>query len=161
MILREMEFNNLLAASVHPSLRNKEERRLAREFFNYFKFFPEGEPKAYLIGAKTPAIAHWFIGEAASNLKELRKDDGSIIGNLALIIAKLFKAAFNEIRTEESIRKELSRQNHNGRPDYRGLLVIANPARVRPKNQPESIRVSNRVESIQSTKKSAPQNRER
>jgi hypothetical protein len=100
----------LLAAMVNPELRTDFERELVpQETFAHWRL-PLGE--------KTPAINHWFIGEAASKLDDYCTQDGRRIKRYDKIIAKVFNVALDDkMRTDESIRIELRRQKKDGQPE--------------------------------------------
>lgn len=120
------ESDNLHAAAIHPLLRTSKEKRIVREGSAYLAV---ADSKDYpLIGSKTPAIDHWFIGRAnsvfrkfGSQLKPEHK-----INNEAEIISHMFWVLFREPRSADSIRKELNRQKATGAPEYSWPLWIEN-----------------------------------
>jgi hypothetical protein len=101
----------LLAAMVNPQLRTDLERKLVpQEHLLVHSTLPLGE--------KTPAIDHWFMGEAASKLDKYRTQNGGKIKRYEKIIVQVFNVALNDkMRTEESIRIELRRQKKDGKPE--------------------------------------------
>jgi hypothetical protein len=114
-------------AAIHPSLRTLAEKKMAKRWLSRFGSF---EPADYpLIGPKTPAIDHWFIGQAHSRLLEFERQlsDGRKLPNKVGILTQLFEVLFKETRSPESIRKELERQKKSGVPEYSWPALIGLP----------------------------------
>ena len=112
------EFADLRAVLIHPSSRTPKERRTAKEWFS--KFGRE-ETEDYLpIGPNSSVIDHWFIGTANACLLEFESQFRARLSvkNRLSILSQLFKVLFKERRTEESIRKELKRQERTGIPRF-------------------------------------------
>ena len=112
------EFANLRAVLIHPSLRTPKERRTAKEW--YSKFASE-ETEDYLpIGPKSSEIDHWFIGTANACLIEFESQFRARLSvkNRLSILTQLFEVLFKERKTQESIRKELKRQERAGVPRF-------------------------------------------
>ncbi len=112
----------IIALTIHPRFRTPVEQRLASEANPH-------KPHRYpLIGPKTPAIDHWFIGAAATCLEKYQAETAMKISNVAQFIGRLFDAAFGAVgRTEGSIDRELRRQKTDGRPDYGKPLRFLDP----------------------------------
>lgn len=120
------ERETIAAATIHPGLRSRAERLDAEKHFSraWHMIEPSGYPA---ISEKTPDIAHWFIGEVASILQEIESDTATQIRNKQTFIARVFDSAFGELRTDESIRKELDRQKRQGKPNYGFPVWIQDP----------------------------------
>ena len=108
-----------LAAAVHPHLRDKAEKEMAKQLMAPGV---DAHSMEFLISParpKSPDIEHWFIGAAADCLDKYRTGTGEKIPRHDQIISALFKIAFGDhSRSEENIRKELVRQEKSGRPSY-------------------------------------------
>jgi hypothetical protein len=112
------ECADLRAAAIHPSLRTRSEKKLAKRWLSVSGTSePEGYP---LIGVSTPAIDLWFIGQAHSRLQKFESQfsPGWTLTNKLRILSQLFDVLFKEQRSPDNIRKELERQKKNGVPEY-------------------------------------------
>lgn len=91
-----------VAALINPKLRTKKEKKLAQtELVDRYKFS---------VGTKSSFLDHWFILTAASLLHEFGAAVDKKIPRPDYIIAELFKAAFSQHRTPESVRVVLRRK---------------------------------------------------
>lgn len=111
----------LCAEVVHPSLRTTAEKKIVQERLRSFAFADhEGYTPIALIGEKSPAASHWFIGHVHLCVVEAESalGPGHKLRNEGRIIARMFEVLFQEkTRTPESIRKELDRQRTAGIPE--------------------------------------------
>jgi hypothetical protein len=109
-------YEGLNAALVHPDLRTPREKRLANQPTPAIGEVTEeaGDHIPYPVKAKSRAIDHWLIGEAGVCLDKYRTSKNHKIQRYDTVIAKLFYVAFKEIHSEDSIRKELRRQEKGG-----------------------------------------------
>jgi hypothetical protein len=98
----------MIAANMHPAKRTESEKRLVK----LHRLSASGDEERRFLRPKTPAVDHWFIGEAAACLAKY----GGEISGKEKIIARLFEMIGEPGRTEGSISKELQRQSKRGRP---------------------------------------------
>lgn len=111
----------LCAEAVHPSLRTPAEKKVVQEWPKSFAFADqEWYTPIALIGEKSPAASHWFIGRVHLCVVEAERASGPghKLRNEGLIIARMFEVLFQETKTPESIRKELDRQRTAGIPEW-------------------------------------------
>ena len=93
----------LLSALINPEARTDKEKKLVKQEILAHMVLPLRE--------RTRAIDLWFISAAASRLNKYRTVDGKPIPGDENIIAEVFHVAFkDQMRTAESIRKELKRR---------------------------------------------------
>lgn len=117
-------WERLLAAVIHPKLRNEVEKRLAGANSELTV-----DPHTKIVNAgpisvgdypdpndKLVFIDQWFVGEVAAYLDKYRQANGHKITGYASIIKHLFLAAFGERRELHAISKALNRQKKCGRP---------------------------------------------
>jgi hypothetical protein len=96
-----------LAALIHPSLRTRVESRLVRTELLAHTTLPMRE--------RTRAFDLWFISAVASCLDKYQTKDGRRIPRYPDVIRSVFAVAFkDQMRTAESIRKELRRRRGQG-----------------------------------------------
>jgi hypothetical protein len=101
----------LIAAGwVHPDLRNKTEKQLAKKLVPGGHVAGELETHFLTARPKSKAVDQWFMGVAAKCLDQGRDVKGKKIPNYEKLINKAFEAVGDRMKTEGSIRKELTRQ---------------------------------------------------
>ena len=107
---------NRSAADVHPKLRTPAEKRLAREHMAAYNDIAEGSIKHNFLVAKkaTVAVETWFIRMAAKCLDRYKPARNRALEGYDIIIARLFEAAFTQIRSQGSVQKILSRPRETG-----------------------------------------------
>jgi hypothetical protein len=105
-------YEGLSAALVHPKLRTAREKRMANQPpTSVGEFAEEAEDHvSYSVREKSREIDHWLIGEARTCLDRYHTFKKHKIQRYDTIIAKLFYVLFKKIHSEDSIRKELRRQ---------------------------------------------------
>ena len=110
------------AGQIHPHLRNKTEKALAKETLPRNHIAGTIVPHTITARDRSPDIDHWFIGAAAECLDRCLVDrhDASKSNRLPrydTIISELFKVCFpDQSRSEENVRQELGRQKKAGHP---------------------------------------------
>jgi hypothetical protein len=108
------------AADVHPKLRTASEKRLASEHMAAFNDIAEGSTKHnYLVATKaTVALETWFIRMAAQCLDRYKPAGNRPLEGYDIITARLFEAAFTEIRSQGSVQKILKRRRRETGVQY-------------------------------------------
>jgi hypothetical protein len=120
------KYQLVFAGLIHPHFRRRPVEKQQAE-----QELAEGVAAEMIVSHQYPAspespdIDHWFIGAAATCLDQYKTGTGRKIPSYDAIIRALFKVAFTDSRSAESIRIELRRQKKDGRPKY--FFVVPPP----------------------------------
>ncbi len=105
-------FERVFAGYVHPDLRTKAEKHLAKQRLPRLGRVLAGEVERHTLTGRSlsRAIDQFFMSVAAKCLDQGKDVKGKKIPNYEKLINKAFEALGDRLKTEGAIRKELTRQ---------------------------------------------------